>query len=182
MEHHQKICKNNTWQKNVARVANQEEEEQLFVATYFATSNSSDKWLIDNCCTNHMTFDHDLFKELDTSVISKMQIGNEDYIDVKGKGTMAIKSSSSTKLIKDVFFVPNISQNLLIVGQLLEKGFKIIFETNHCQIKDIEGKDVFKVTMKGKFYTGSFGAGAKSLLCNQNQCRSLAQEVRSFQS
>ena len=97
---------------------------------FFATSNSSNKWLVDSGCTNHMTFDHDLFKELDTLVASKVKIGNGEYIVINGKGTKAIESTSGTKLIRDVLFVPNISQNLLSVGQLLEKGFKFIFETN----------------------------------------------------
>ncbi|CAN4086062.1 unnamed protein product [Withania somnifera] len=50
--HHQKICKNNTQQNSVAQVANHENEEQFFVATFYATSYSSDKWLIDGCCTS----------------------------------------------------------------------------------------------------------------------------------
>lgn len=53
-----------------------------------------------------MTFDHDLFKGLDTSVVSKVKIGNRDYIAIKGKGTVAIQSSSGTKLIRDLLFVP----------------------------------------------------------------------------
>ncbi|RDX60425.1 hypothetical protein CR513_61430, partial [Mucuna pruriens] len=135
--------------KNVAQVANKE-EEQLFVATCFAISNSSEKWLIDNGCTNHMTFDCDLFKEFDTSVVSKAKIGNGEHIAVKGKDTVAIESISDTKLIKDVLFVPNINQNLLSVGQLIQKGFKVIFESDQCLIKDANDNKVFKVKMKGK--------------------------------
>ena len=60
-----------------------------------------------------MTFDRDLFKELDTSVASKVKISNGANIAVKGKGRIAIESTSGTKLIRDVLFVPNISQNLL---------------------------------------------------------------------
>ncbi|KAF3685590.1 putative keratin, type I cytoskeletal 9-like [Capsicum annuum] len=146
MGHHQKVCKNNTQQTNVAQVANQEDEEQLFVATCLATSCSSDKWLIDSGCTNHMTFDRDLFKELDTSVISKVQVGNGDYISVE------MKCSSGTKLIKDVFFVPNISHSLFSVGQMLENGFKLHFESNYCQIKDEDGRNLFKVMMKGRSF------------------------------
>ena len=162
MGHHQRICKSNTQekivtqvnlqQKNVAQVADEEQEEQLFVASCFAIYHSSEKWLIDSGCTNHMTFDRDLFKELDTSVASKVKIGNGEYIAVKGKGTVAIESISGTKLIKDVLFVPNISQNLLSVGQLIQKGFKVIFETNQCLIKDAKGNNVFKVKMKGKSF------------------------------
>ncbi|KAK9088025.1 hypothetical protein Syun_030419 [Stephania yunnanensis] len=161
--HHQKICRSNPRQRNVTQgnlqhknaaqvVDQEEEEEQLFVASCFASSNASDKWLVDSGCTNHMTFDRDLFKELDTSITSKVRIGNGDFIAVKGKGTIAIESVSGTKLIKDVLFVPNINQNLLSVGQLLERGFKVIFESNRCLIKDSRGEDGFKVNMKGKSF------------------------------
>ncbi|RDX89297.1 hypothetical protein CR513_28992, partial [Mucuna pruriens] len=141
----------NVQQKNVAQVAD-EEEEQLFVATCFAISNSSEKWLIDNGCTNHMTFDSDLFKELDISIVSKVKIRNGEHIAVKGKDTVTIESISSTKLIKDVLFVPNISQILLSVGQLIQKGFKVIFESDQCLIKDVDDNKVFKVKMKGKSF------------------------------
>ncbi|RDX92762.1 hypothetical protein CR513_25064, partial [Mucuna pruriens] len=92
-----KFCKKNqptssekSYHLNVAQVV--DEEEQLFVATCFAISNSSKKWLIDSGCTNHMTFDHDFFKELDTSTVFKVKIGNGEHIAVKGKGTVEIES------------------------------------------------------------------------------------------
>lgn len=53
----------NLQQRNVAQVVDRDEEEQLFA---FAVSHSNEKWIIDSGCTNHMTFDRDLFKELDT--------------------------------------------------------------------------------------------------------------------
>ena len=99
-----------------------------------------------------MTFDRDLFKELDASIVSKVKIGNGEYTAVKGKGIVAIESISGTKLIRDVLFVPNISQNLLSVSQLIRRGFKVIFETNQCLIKDAIGNDVFRVKMKGKSF------------------------------
>ena len=46
-------------------------------------------------------------------------------------------------------FVPNIDQNLLSVRQLVEKGFKVYFEDKNCIIKDVEGKEVFNIKMKG---------------------------------
>ena len=54
-----------------------------------------------------------------------MKIDNGEYIAVQGKDTMAIESILGIKLIRDVLFLPNISQNLLSVGQLLEKVFVI---------------------------------------------------------
>ena len=48
--------------------------------------------------------------------------------------------------------MPDIDQNLLSVAQLVEKGFKVIFEGKWCLIKDAEGRNVFKVKMKAKSY------------------------------
>lgn len=115
--HMEKICKNEGNQhKNEAQVADQQVEEQLFVATCFASSSSSDCWLIDSGCTNHMTNDEELFRELDKSAISKVRIGKGEHIAVKGRGIVAIESLSGTKLITDVLYVSNIDQNLLSVG------------------------------------------------------------------
>ncbi|KAA3476822.1 Retrovirus-related Pol polyprotein from transposon TNT 1-94 [Gossypium australe] len=66
----------------------------------------------------------------------KVRIGNDDHIVVKGKGTIAIISCSGTKFITDVLYVPNIDQNLLSVGQFVEKGFKVKFMEKACVIED----------------------------------------------
>ena len=118
----------------------------------FASSEESESWLIDSGCTNHMTNDRELFKDLKPTNITKVRIGNGDYISVKGKGTVAIASGSGTKFIPDVLFVPEIQQNLLSVGQLIERGFKVAFEDNFCLIRDAASQDIFKIKMKGKIF------------------------------
>jgi len=104
------------------------------MASCFATSSSTKSWLIDSGCTSHMTYDQELFKKLDKTAISKVRIGNKAYLAVKGKGTMAIKGTTSLKLISNVLYVPEINQNLLSIGQLLEKRYKVLFEDNFCLI------------------------------------------------
>ncbi|GAV57823.1 hypothetical protein CFOL_v3_01359 [Cephalotus follicularis] len=119
----------------------------------FATSSSIEICLIDSGCTSHMTYDQELFRELDKAAISKVRIGNGAYLTVKGKGTVAIEGHTGLKLISNVLYVPEINQNLLSVGQLLEKGYRVLFEDNHCLITDAQGKEVFKVQMKRKSFT-----------------------------
>ena len=151
--HIEKICKSQQVEAEAKAADVQIQEEQLFVATCFATTNSSsDSWLIDSGCTNHMTNDKELFKELDKTAISKVKIGNGEFISVKGKGTVAIESLTGLKYISDVLYVPKIDQNLLSVGQLIEKGFKVIFEDKWCLIKDAKGRDVFRVKMRAKSF------------------------------
>ena len=128
------------------------QDEQLFVVSCFATSCSPETWLIDNGCTNHMTYDQGLFKELVKTVTSKVRIGNGAYLVVKGKGIVAIEGHTGLKLISNVLYVPEINQNLLSVGQPLEKGYEVLFEDNHCMIVDAQGKEVPIVQMKGKSF------------------------------
>ena len=51
-----------------------------------------------------MMNDENLFKQPDKSSISKVRIGNDKYILVKGKRTTVIEGISSIKLISDVLF------------------------------------------------------------------------------
>jgi len=49
-----------------------------------------------------------------------------------------------------MLYVPEIYQNLLSVGKLVEKGYKVLFENKICLIKNVEAKDILKVKMRGK--------------------------------
>jgi len=83
--------------------------------------------IIDNRCTN-------FFKELDQSHFSKVIIGNGESVDVKGIGVVVVETSLGTKYISNVLFVPNLSQSLLSVGQMLEKNYALQFENMRCVI------------------------------------------------
>lgn len=156
--HVEKVCKNKNQQQNQqAKVADnqqqQQEEEHVFTATCYATRASSNAWLIDSGCTHHMAGDMTMFKELDKSYSSKVRIGNGARLEVKGRGIVAIDTPSGTKLISDVLFVPEIDQNLLSVGQLLEKNYSLFFKDKSCIIHDPTGNELFIVTMKGKSFS-----------------------------
>ncbi|KAK2390546.1 Plant stearoyl-acyl-carrier-protein desaturase family protein [Trifolium repens] len=117
---------------------------------FFTTNKPSKEWLIDSGCTNHMTYDRDLFKELNKTSISKVRIGNGEQSAVEGIGTTSIKTHAGMKQISNVLYVPEINQNLLSVAQLLEKNYKVIFEYKSCVIKDQNNKEVITSQIKGK--------------------------------
>jgi len=97
-----------------------------------------------------MTYDKKLFEELKNTEVKRVRIGNGELLEVKGKGTVAIASYEGTKFISDVLCVPKIDRNLLSVGQLLDKSYKVLFENKQCLIRDASGKDLFIFKMKGK--------------------------------
>jgi len=117
-----------------------QEEDQLFMVTCFSSRESSENWLIESGCTNQMTYDKELFEELKNTEVKIMRIGNDELLEVKGKGTVAIASYEGTKFISYVLFVPKIDQNLLSVGQLLDKGYKVLFENKQYLIEMLVAK------------------------------------------
>ena len=100
-----------------------------------------------------MTFDKSLFRTLQSTEVAEVIIGNGDCITVKGKRTISIITNSSTKTISDVVYVPYINQNLLSVGQLIEKGMKVIFEDQSCYIFDAAGQKKLQAWMRGKSFS-----------------------------
>ena len=123
------------------------------MTSYPTTKSFSEHWLVDSGCTNHITHDPKLFRKLDKTINSKVRIGNGAHLEVKSKGTVAIKGLTSLKLISNVLYVPEINKNILSVGQLLENGYKVLFEDKFCLIIDAKGTEVFKVQMQGKIFT-----------------------------
>ena len=48
-----------------------------------------------------------------------------------------IIGNDTSSLIESVLLVDGLKHNLLSISQLCDKGFKVIFETSYCIIKDI---------------------------------------------
>ena len=92
------------------------------------------------------------FKDLDKTYNSMVKVGNGGYVDVKGRGRISVKTNSGIKLISNVLFVPDISQNLLSIGQMLEKQYSLQFKDNWCIIFDPYGEKLLCMKMKSKSF------------------------------
>jgi hypothetical protein len=93
-----------------------------------------------------------MFKTLDESYKSRVKVGNEEFLEVKGKGSVNVQTSSGIKIIPDVLFIPEISQNLLSVGQMMEKNYSLQFKDHKCTIFDPSGEQVFCINMKNRSF------------------------------
>ncbi|XP_022769629.1 uncharacterized protein LOC111313227 [Durio zibethinus] len=73
MGHEAVICKNKNQQHGEnAKIVDQEEIDHLFIVTCFSDIKSSESWLIDISCNNHMTYNNDLFRKLSSVNSSKV--------------------------------------------------------------------------------------------------------------
>ncbi|KAG8492349.1 hypothetical protein CXB51_009664 [Gossypium anomalum] len=157
--HVEKVCKNKpkapAQQQTQAQATEelQAQEEHVFTASCFSFSNKvRSNWLVDSGCSHHMAGDESLFKDLDRSHVSKIRIGNGELIEAKGRGSVIVSTCSGNKVISDVLFVPDIDQNLLSVGQLVEKGYSLVFKNDSCVIKDCHGQEIITVGMVDKCF------------------------------
>ncbi|KAG8479813.1 hypothetical protein CXB51_029308 [Gossypium anomalum] len=88
-----------------------------------------------------------LFKNLNRSFTSKVRVGNGNPIEAKGKGDAVISTHLGNKVIFDVLYVLDIDQNLLSVGQLIEKGYSLLFKNDSCVVEDAFGQILVTVAM-----------------------------------
>lgn len=108
--------------------------------------------MIDSGYTNYMTSNENIFKKIDQNCDIKVMIGNDEFLEAKGKGEVVISSPLGTKIIYDVLFVPAIDQNLFSISQLLEKNCIIVFKDYGCIISDSLGQEIVTILMKNKSF------------------------------
>lgn len=98
---------------------------------------SSSVWLVDSGCSNHMTGDRSLFDSLDGAQKISMRLGIDKEMVVEGVGTVYIRTQKGKlNQLEGVQFVPSLAHNLLSVGQLLVKGYSIVFNQESSIITD----------------------------------------------
>ncbi|KAK2998751.1 hypothetical protein RJ639_024478, partial [Escallonia herrerae] len=73
---------------------------------------------------------------MDSTFKSHVKLGNGALVEAKGKGTIGVQTNDGSRFIRDVLLVPELDQNLLSVGQLLEHGYKLDFLGDGCIIYD----------------------------------------------
>ena len=56
-----------------------------------------------------MTTDLSIFRNLDKNYILRVKIGNGDFVRVEGKGAIAVKTKTGTKIQNNVLYVPELN-------------------------------------------------------------------------
>ncbi|KAK3035077.1 hypothetical protein RJ639_032579 [Escallonia herrerae] len=141
-DHVQKDCRVKLHQQ-ASFTEEKESEASLFYACQSATEKNDEMWFLDSGCSNHMAREKSLFLDMDSTVNTKVKLGNGTIVQAQGKGSIGVQTKQGTRFIRDVLLVPDLEHNLLSLGQLLENDYTLQFQDKCCIIYDKKGsKDV----------------------------------------
>ena len=110
-------------------------------------SKRNDMLFVDSSCSNHMCGNKERFIELDQSFSNTIKLGNNTHMTVEGKGNIKLVLNRTTYVIKEVYFVPDLKNNLFSVGQLQQRGLYFLFQSDVCKVFHIDKGMVFQCYM-----------------------------------
>lgn len=124
-----------SWNKE-ANYAELEEKDEMLLMSYVELHEAKRKcaWFLDSGCSNHMCGDQAMFSRLDENFKHSVKLGNNTRMDVIGKGDVKLLINGVNHIITEVYYVPELKNNLLSIGQLQEKGLAILIEEGVCKI------------------------------------------------
>ncbi|KAL4017193.1 hypothetical protein IC575_024869 [Cucumis melo] len=126
----------NKVEENANYVEKDEEsgDSSLFLACKGAETCENSAWYLDSGASNHMCGSKSMFVKLDKSVGGKGKI----LINLKNR---------KHEFISNVYYVSYMNNNILSLGQLLEKGYNILMKDYSLLIRDNHDKIIAKVQM-----------------------------------
>ena len=89
-----------------------------------------------------------MFSDLDETFKKSVRLGNDKEIRVEGRGKVAVQTTKGRRVIHDVYYVPQLSQSLLSIGQMMENGYTVKFEGNLCKIEETKTRRVIAAIQK----------------------------------
>ena len=127
------------------------EEEELFLMSYAGIHQEKKEeiWFLDSGCSNHMTGNKEWFSELEENFNRTVKLGNDTRMAVVAKGSIKVQINGIIQVISDVYYIPELKNNLLSIGQLQEKGLTILIQDGTCKVYHSKRGLIMQTNMSG---------------------------------
>jgi hypothetical protein len=123
--------------KVVNTVIEETRNENSFISSFMVHNEESEARYIDTGCSTHMTSQEELFTRINDQYYVKVIFGDDRVSEVKRKGTVAIPTlHGKKKIMEDTLLTPTFKKNILSVGHMMEKNYKLVFDNKECVIMD----------------------------------------------
>lgn len=103
-------------------------------------TRESEKWYVDSGASDHMTSRREWFSNYETFKVQlPVRIGDGKYIMAIGKGNINVQAKIGDKWVdshlSNVLHVPDLKVNLFSCGACLDKGIKMVTDSDGCIFK-----------------------------------------------
>ena len=112
--------------------------------TLSTISGTSPTWLLDSACCNHMTSSTDVVSSHTTTSLPTIYTTNGSPMNVSHLGNISTLALS----ISNVYQIPQLTHNLLYVGQLNELGFSLTFSSTGVVVSDSQTRQIVGTARK----------------------------------
>lgn len=118
--------------------------------------SNSNLWILDSGATEHMTSDRRKFTTL-KNYSSVVEVANSERVEVTGTGDVMLSVPEDAEgrkniTLANVLYVPNLGGNLLSIGRIEERGFKIEFADGMAKILSKSETVVLEAKRRGRLY------------------------------
>lgn len=100
-------------QQRVSFAEVENSESNLFFAFHKATSEYKNVWYLDYGCS-YMIGDKNSFFDINRSFGTKIKLGNEEYVEVEGKGSIKVATKQGGKVIYGTLYVSKLDERRVI--------------------------------------------------------------------
>ena len=108
-------------------MAQEEDGSNSYQVLLMVTTSSKEdysSWYLDIRCSNHMIGNRDWLVDFNPNVTTSVRFADNSTILAEGIGKVMItRKNGETTYMHNVLYVSSTKNNLLSLGQLLEKGF-----------------------------------------------------------
>lgn len=123
------------WKESANYAEIYEEEEMLLMSLVEADNlQQEETWFLDSGCSNHMCGNREWFSTIDEAFRHSVKLGNDSKMEVLGKGNIRLQINGAIHVVTDVYYVPDLKNNLLSVGQLQERGLALLIQDGKCKL------------------------------------------------
>ncbi|KAI5323581.1 hypothetical protein L3X38_032653 [Prunus dulcis] len=136
----------------------------FFANCAISKKSANEEWYVDSGCSNHMTGNNKLLIDINIDVTGKVQIPTGELLSITGMGTLVLNTSTGTKYIREVMYLPGLKENMLSVGQMDEHGYYLVFGSSMCSI----------------FYDSSLENLIMKVAMRKNRCYPLSLSTNDF--
>lgn len=132
--HYKNQCKSAPKKQEAKEEANVASTSRKDDALICSLESKEESWVLDSGASFHATSQKEFFEKYVPGKFGKVYLGNDQPCDIIGKGVVKIKLNGSVWELKNVRHIPDLTKNLISVGQLASDGYTTVFHGDNWKI------------------------------------------------